>query len=42
MENGNKYYPEAVHSVKLDELMVPIASGQSLKKPKKLFERVEV
>ncbi|HID20643.1 MAG TPA: methionine--tRNA ligase, partial [Methanophagales archaeon] len=30
-----------LHSVKLDELMVPIASGQELKKPKKLFERVE-
>jgi len=30
-----------VHSVKLDEMMVPIESGQALKKPKKLFERVE-
>lgn len=31
-----------VHSVMLDELMMPIKSGQTLKKPKKLFERVEV
>jgi methionyl-tRNA synthetase len=31
-----------VHSVKLDEITVPIASGQALKKPKKLFERVEI
>ncbi|MDI6811671.1 MAG: methionine--tRNA ligase, partial [archaeon] len=31
-----------VHSVKLDEMMVPIKSGQALRKPKKLFERVEV
>ncbi|RCV64602.1 methionyl-tRNA synthetase [Methanophagales archaeon] len=30
-----------LHSVKLDELTVPIASGQELKKPQKLFERVE-
>jgi len=30
-----------LHSVKLDELTVPIASGQKLKKPQKLFERVE-
>ncbi len=30
-----------LQSVKLDELTVPIASGQKLKKPKKLFERVE-
>ena len=30
-----------LQSVKLDELTVPIASGQELKKPKKLFERVE-
>jgi methionyl-tRNA synthetase len=30
-----------LHSVQLDELMVPIASGQELKKPYKLFERVE-
>jgi hypothetical protein len=38
-----RYDPEAVHSVKLDELMVPIASGQALKKkPKKLFEQVEM
>jgi len=31
-----------VHSVKLDELTVPITSGQELKKPKMLFEKVEV
>ncbi len=31
-----------VHSVKVDEMIAPIASGQTLKKPKKLFERVEV
>jgi methionyl-tRNA synthetase len=31
-----------VHSVKLEEVMVAIVSGQKLKKPKKLFERVEV
>ncbi len=31
-----------VHSVKLDEMMVPIKSGQELRKPKKLFERVEI
>ncbi len=30
-----------VHSVKLDELMVPIESGQALGKPKMLFKRVE-
>jgi methionyl-tRNA synthetase len=30
-----------LHSLKLDELTVPIASGQKLKKSKKLFERVE-
>ncbi len=30
-----------LQSVKLDELTVPIASGQELKKPQKLFERVE-
>ena len=30
-----------LHSVKLDELTVSIASGQELKKPQKLFERVE-
>ncbi|NOR77729.1 MAG: methionine--tRNA ligase [Methanophagales archaeon] len=30
-----------LHSVKLDELTVPIASGQELKKPQMLFERVE-
>ena len=30
-----------LHSLKLDELTVPIASGQELKKPQKLFERVE-
>ena len=30
-----------VHSVKFDELMVPIAKGQELKKPKKMFELVE-
>ena len=31
-----------VHSVKLDEMVVPIKSGQALKKPSKLFERVGV
>ncbi len=31
-----------VHSVKLEEMMVPLKSGQTLKKPKKLFERVEI
>ena len=31
-----------VHSVKLDEMMVPIKSGQALEKPSKLFEQVEV
>ena len=30
-----------LHSLKLDELTVPIASGQELKKPQMLFERVE-
>ncbi len=30
-----------VHSVKLDELMVPIESGQALGKPKMLFKRIE-
>jgi len=30
-----------LQSVKLDELTVPIASGQELKKPQMLFERVE-
>jgi len=31
-----------VHSVKLDELLVPIESGQALVKPKKLFRRIEL
>ncbi len=31
-----------VHSVKLDEMMVPIKSGTALKKPEKLFEVVEI
>jgi methionyl-tRNA synthetase len=31
-----------VHSVKLEEMMVPIKSGQALKKPEKLFEVVEI
>lgn len=31
-----------LHSVRLEEMMVPIASGQELRKPKKLFEHVEV
>ena len=30
-----------VHSAKLDELMVPIESGQALGKPKMLFKRIE-
>jgi len=30
-----------LHSLKLDELTVSIASGQELKKPQMLFERVE-
>jgi methionyl-tRNA synthetase len=31
-----------VHSVKLEALMAPIASGQPLKKPTRLFDRVEL
>jgi len=31
-----------VHSVNLDEMMTPIKSGQPLKKPKRLFDRVEL
>ncbi len=31
-----------VHSVKLDELMVPIKSGQELRKPKKLFAVADI
>jgi len=31
-----------VHSVMLDEMMTPIKSGQALKKPKRLFDRVEI
>ncbi len=31
-----------VHSVKLEEIVVPIASGKALKKPYRLFEKVEV
>jgi len=30
-----------VHSAKLDELMVPIESGQALGKPKMLFKRID-
>ena len=30
-----------VHFVKLGEMIVPITSGQALKKPKRSFERVE-
>jgi methionyl-tRNA synthetase len=30
-----------VHSAKLNELMVPIESGQALGKPKMLFKRIE-
>jgi methionyl-tRNA synthetase len=31
-----------VHSMKLDEMVVPVKSGQALKEPRKLFERIEV
>ncbi len=31
-----------VHSVKLEEIIVPIEDGQPLKKPKKMFERVDI
>ena len=31
-----------VHFVKLGEMIVPITSGQAVKKPKGLFERVEI
>ena len=31
-----------VHFVKLGEMIVPVTSGQAEKKPKGLFERVEI